>query len=851
MRKEQLANIFSYLESIKEKDGDYKKYIDSLNILVSRLLDYYTPNIQGKYMDMTKEEYDEIDKLFKDSIEKSKFFLDTGFVDEENEIARDVKKTVAQKIHQDILTDFYNEFKNVKLEEGKSFFETIQKGKPVEVEESDRKVGDITTSSIYSDGLFEKDKMTVTYGNEKVNGTFIYKAEYDPEKEIDKLIKEYSVKYPEYKDYFVSLNDINILNELSAIDNNDIVDKNGRVINFFNGKELLVSEIDNFNNFKNELSFLNANAEFIMKLRPVLSEINEYSVNLKAENKTVLDRRNVAVTGVAKMLNNEGVIPNARAVAIEGNNNGEKTYVEGTFVEDAKGKTINEFALSDSVHTLGLDAWDTAEAKKALANLQIIDYICGTKRDINNIKFEFDPKTNKLIGVQGVNNEKSFFTPNIKPEIIGEEDYSDLENIKVIDSDMAMRIEALSEAEFKASMIQAGLNKTEAHEAWRRVEKLQEVIKDPKILDGKDNQDKLFKEEKLVIVNGDEAWSNLKLNELKAKGNIFEKTIDAQKTLTSEAKVDKSLDDNYKILKFSYNNKLNNGDNFLDEAKRNAPLFGTSKRYSNIIKGLNEYNNAVTPEDKAEKLDGLKILVDAYNAEKISSGVIDKEGNVLKNLTGKDLGRVNLVTKLDSFIKNAKGLGDEVKEAFEKKNSDEKKVDEFNATYRLGKYKNYAKVYKNENNQILINANILERERQNNSLLIEKVKEMRDINNGVDLDKSPKLKAKYDLCKNYIDTTIKNCKEQLLSDYQHGAIPKEYFDYKNEKYDNKIFDFDDEESKFAYENLESKIFKNDFQEQLGNEIEKDLGNDENMIEMEDFSNKQELEIDDNENKKVV
>ena len=123
---------------------------------------------------------------------------------------------------------------------------------------------------------------------------------------------------------------------------------------------------------------------------------------------------------------------------------------------------------------------------------------------------------------------------------------------------------------------------------------------------------------------------------------------------------------------------------------------------------------------------------------------------------------------------------------------------------------------------------------------------MRNINNGVDLDKSPTLKAKYDLCKNYIDTTIKNCKEQLLSDYHHGAIPKEYFDYKNEKYDKKIFDFDDEENKFAYENPESKIFKNDFQEQISNKIEKELGEDENMIEMEDFSNKQELEIDEKE-----
>ncbi len=48
-------------------------------------------------------------------------------------------------------------------------------------------------------------------------------------------------------------------------------------------------------------------------------------------------------------------------------------------------------------------------------------------------------------------------------------------------------------------------------------------------------------------------------------------------------------------------------------------------------------------------------------------------------------------------------------------------------------------------------------------------------------------------------------------------------------------------SEFSYENPESKIFKNAFQEQLGEELDKDL-NEDNMIEMEDFSNKQELEI---------
>jgi hypothetical protein len=114
-------------------------------------------------------------------------------------------------------------------------------------------------------------------------------------------------------------------------------------------------------------------------------------------------------------------------------------------------------------------------------------------------------------------------------------------------------------------------------------------------------------------------------------------------------------------------------------------------------------------------------------------------------------------------------------------------------------------------------------------------------NNGVDLDKSPAQKEKYEVYKNYIDSTITNCKEQLLNDYHHGAIPKEYFEYKMNKYDNKIFDFEEEENKFAYENPESEIFKNSFQEEINNALKKD-NVEEEMKELEDFSNKVDLEI---------
>ena len=861
MRKEQLQNIISYVESIKDKDGDYNKYLESIDLLANRLLDYFTPNYQGKYMDITQEEYDELDNLFKDSIQKSQFYSQAEFADEENKEAKELKKDVNDKLYKELLTDFYTDFKKIDIKSGKSFYEEMQKPKDVAVEENvvndniepkkeDEEVlkenepqsGDITASEIYKEGFYQKDKMTVTYKDGKISGTFIYQTNYDPDKEIASLIKEYSQKYPDYKNYFQALNDIEKLNELGAIPNSEIVDKNGNVLNFLSGKDLKLSEINKFDEYKNELSFMNANADFILKLRPVLKEINEFSVGLKASYNVNLDRRNYAMTGIAKMLDSPEVVTNARSVSIEKDFNGQKIYTEGTFIDDPKGKTIDEFEINDPVHTLTLESYNTAEAKKAIANLQVIDYICGRKRELNNIKFEFDPKTNKLIGVQGINNEKSFFTPNPKPLIIGEEDYSDVENLKVIDSEMAAKILAFDEKEFKAMMVQYGLDKDEVFNAWRRVEDLQDVIKNPNVLER--NKDfKLIKDEKFKIIDGKEAWEKLNILELKTKNNLFSKVVEAQQKLVSEAKVDKNLDDTYKILRFTYNNKVLEGDKFLEEARTNAPLFGTSRRYNNILKGLNDYFNEVTSEAKAQRLDDLQGLVNTYFLEKIKKGDIDSYGNVLKNLSGKDLARVNLVKNLNKFIKSAKALGKETSEALTKKEENEKKVDEFNSTYRLGKYQHYAKLYKDDDGKIMINANILEREKRINFILSETVKKMDKASEGVDLSKSPAQKEKYDVYKNYIETTIENSKEQILIDYHHGLIPKEYLDYKMDKYDKQLFDFNDEENKFAYTDPNSEIFKNNFQEALGKHIEKDLGDGEKMVELDDLSNKQELEIE--------
>ena len=196
---------------------------------------------------------------------------------------------------------------------------------------------------------------------------------------------------------------------------------------------------------------------------------------------------------------------------------------------------------------------------------------------------------------------------------------------------------------------------------------------------------------------------------------------------------------------------------------------------------------------------------------------MDENGNLLKNLTGKDLERVNLVKDINQFIDVAEKMKVEVADSKKLMDDDKAKVEEFNQTYRLGKYKAYAKAYKNEDGKIKIRQDVIEREKQNNASLSNTSKKLISLNNDNNLDKDKNKKEQYLNMQKYLDTSIESYKKQLKTDYEHGVIPKEYYDYKMDKYDKKIFDLDDEKM-FVAEDPTSEIFKNEFQEQINNDL---------------------------------
>ena len=126
-------------------------------------------------------------------------------------------------------------------------------------------------------------------------------------------------------------------------------------------------------------------------------------------DKSRIDQRNSAMTDVARLLGMSGII--AKATPMKIIHNGQ--VKEGTFMEKAEGEDINRLTRSSKMLKADKDSFNHPEGLKALANLQVLDYICGNiDRHAGNILYQFGEENGKVVltGICGIDNDTSFGT---------------------------------------------------------------------------------------------------------------------------------------------------------------------------------------------------------------------------------------------------------------------------------------------------------------------------------------------------------------------------------------------------------------------------------------------------------
>ena len=246
------------------------------------------------------------------------------------------------------------------------------------------------------------------------------------------------------------------------------------------------------------------------------------------------DNRNAAMSSVAELLGVPEVVARAKPMTIIDSTGKE---VNGTFMMAAEG--VDPANVPKEASKIGLSAAKGTDGKafKQIADLQVLDYICGNiDRHANNFFCKFDKK-GKLIGIQGIDNDCSFGL--VVPENgKGHNQLVGLKNMRVISESMYNKLKDMTPEQLKFSLRGYGLSEKEMDAAVERVEQIKTAVEkdkeyfkstgktkpeDGKILIVPDNQFKKMKLQDMCALerdrNGYQKSANLFAH---VEGNLIE-----------------------------------------------------------------------------------------------------------------------------------------------------------------------------------------------------------------------------------------------------------------------------------------------------------------------------------------
>ena len=564
-------------------------------------------------------------------------------------------------------------------------------------------------------------QMNVNIDGKSVKGVFTEKTFYTGN-DFEKIFTAFAEKYPKYKDFYEAFDPKKFFEfgTFSRVDMNNLMGENGAI----DDDELRSLTVKNFlavslfdekvrtigNSHSSDEGFYNSLIDFSSQISNISTNIS-YNQEIGLSVGERLDVRNSAMSAVATLIKVPDIIVKSRNIAVYDEVG--KKITEGTFMEFAKGKDINNLAPIDEMRLMNNQNYENPQVRKQLADLQILDYICGNvDRHGGNLLYDVDPVTKNLKGIVGIDNDSSFGTtiPEINKKQVR---LPSVNEMRVISEDMAKTITNLTEGELKSTLHGYGLSQKAIDAAWERTNQLKAAIKNGKPYQenqGILNVDPADKRPFITILS-DEDFKLVTNAYCAGRTNNYFATIEGIKNIPSNPeRENKNITEKSYALMLGFKSAISKEqtEGFVAKAKTAAPKWFASKRYKNFMAKLNDFHNTsikggdpLSQENKPkfDKLDELKKAIDVYKREKIRDGFIDDKWNLKKNVTGKDLDRILLVHDVEKYvnrIENEKSITQDMKS---KHDEDLNKVKETTDFFK-----------KNKNEQILLVENKLKAE---------------------------------------------------------------------------------------------------------------------------------------------
>lgn len=203
--------------------------------------------------------------------------------------------------------------------------------------------------------------------------------------------------------------------------------------------------------------------------------VNGLELGLKDGDR--LDQRNSAMSAVANLLGVSRLVAHSTNMKFL-DENGET--VEGTFMSRAKGLDLKGQG-NERLFTQVSDEPFAQESNlnKDIADLQVLDYICGNiDRHAGNLFYDVDEKTGKIKGLQGIDNDSAFglFSSGKDGRNFR---LKGTDSFTVVSEDMAKKINTISPEMLKFTLRGRGLTEQEIQAACGRLNQVKAALKEP------------------------------------------------------------------------------------------------------------------------------------------------------------------------------------------------------------------------------------------------------------------------------------------------------------------------------------------------------------------------------------
>ncbi len=546
-RQEEFSTQVTELKAVKNNDPHKKKKTDIaelLEILNDKITEYSTPNEMGEEKKLSLEFYT-LRHIYKETLNSIDSLSNQLSTFNKNINAKYTegqkitgKETKQYKANMADL-DNYNKLAKKLSKDLGAIDKAIKKKEPVTLKSvyeksrvnSGYKIKEGSEVEKFGTAQNTRLKMTIVDkdGNEKegfftADTSLTLSREEDMKKTFTERKASYGpfapdISYNKMEEIFQYMsNNPDIIEDILLDKQKYMVMTNDRFIESFNtastprGGEMVRRYANDPQKQKAFLDMFSALAE----------GMNRHSVKEVGgiNEKSRLNRRNAAMSSVADYLGCGELLAESENIKIKIDG---KT-VKGTFMEDSKAADSRRPSPDNPLFFCTAESVENLPLKKQLADLQILDYLCGNyDRNDGNMHYKCEEKDGIMVikGVKGIDNDTCMGSEK-GYEGIGMSAFS-LDNMRVITKSMAEKIKNTDAASLKQMLYGYDLKADELDAMAGRLEKLK-----TKISEGEEFYSKGYGKGTLVGTNmkivDDSELDRISFSELSKRDNIF-KTV--------------------------------------------------------------------------------------------------------------------------------------------------------------------------------------------------------------------------------------------------------------------------------------------------------------------------------------